>query len=131
MLAAYLLTLRNDQASAENVTTLLNIHQTWFENTKGNSAKDWSEMSKNHPHGFHVDDDDDEYARPNCASLFVRSKNMCSACSAQQQHLQRPTAENHQQQKEQQVQSSKPTTGVTGRKRAASTTIRKWSFSNL
>lgn len=59
MLAAYLLTLRNDQASAENVTTLLNIHQTWFENTMGNSAKDWSEMSKNHPYGFHVDDDDE------------------------------------------------------------------------
>ncbi|GEM_PF-857047 len=61
MLAAYLLTLRNDQGSADNVATLLNLHQTWFENTKGKSAKDWSEMAKIHPYGFHVDDDYDDW----------------------------------------------------------------------
>lgn len=60
-LAAYLLTLRNDQRSAENITTLLMLHQTWFENPTGNSAKNWSEMSKNHPYGFHDDDDDEEW----------------------------------------------------------------------
>jgi hypothetical protein len=62
-LAAYLLTLRNDLVSSENVTTLLMLHRTWFENTTGKSAKEWSAMSKNHPHGFHVDDDewDDEW----------------------------------------------------------------------
>jgi hypothetical protein len=62
-LAAYLLTLRNDLVSSENVTTILMLHQTWFENTTGKSAKDWSTMSKDHPHGFHVDDDewDDEW----------------------------------------------------------------------
>ncbi|HIG20279.1 MAG TPA: hypothetical protein EYQ78_05875 [Candidatus Poseidoniales archaeon] len=59
-LAAYLLTLRNDQGSAEHITTLLMLHQNWFENTTGNSAKDWSKISKNHPYGFH-DDDDDEW----------------------------------------------------------------------
>jgi hypothetical protein len=58
-LAAYLLTLRNDLVSSENVTTLLMLHRTWFENTTGKSAKEWSDMSKNHPHGFHVDDDDE------------------------------------------------------------------------
>jgi hypothetical protein len=58
-LAAYLLTLRNDLVSSENVTTLLMLHRTWFENTTGKSAKEWSAMSKNHPHGFHVDDDDE------------------------------------------------------------------------
>jgi len=57
-LAAYLLTLRNDLVSSKNVTTLLVLHQTWFENTTRKSAKEWSTMSKNHPHGFHVDDDD-------------------------------------------------------------------------
>jgi hypothetical protein len=36
------------------------LHQNWFENTTGNSAKDWSKISKNHPYGFH-DDDDDEW----------------------------------------------------------------------
>jgi hypothetical protein len=58
-LAAYLLTLRNDLVSSENVATVLMLHQTWFENTTGKSAKDWSTMSKDHPHGFHVDDDDE------------------------------------------------------------------------
>lgn len=57
-LAAYLLTLRNDLVSSENVTTLMMLHQIWFENTAGKSAKEWSTMFKNHPHGFHVDDDD-------------------------------------------------------------------------
>lgn len=60
MLAAYLLTLRNDQGSAKHITTLLMLHQTWFENTVGNSAKGWSGISKIHPDGFH-DDDDDEW----------------------------------------------------------------------
>lgn len=60
MLAAYLLALRNDQESAKNITTLLMLHQTWFENTAGNSAKGWSAISKNHPYGFH-DDDDEEW----------------------------------------------------------------------
>jgi hypothetical protein len=56
-LAAYLLTLRNDQTSANEVSTLRMLHQTWFENQKNKSEKTWKQMFSNHPQGFQEDEE--------------------------------------------------------------------------
>ena len=60
-IATFLLTLRNDLASAENVSTIGMLHYTWLGkggNRKCRTLKKWKKMAESKPQGFQEDGED-------------------------------------------------------------------------